>query len=155
MKIMIYKMLLSAFCILLFQARVFALELSEKLLFEKNSLYQYVQVVENTVKKERYVRNQKKEYTQGGIYVNAPDKLLFEFTQMGFVSLAFLDREPKDVLFVGLGAGAMPRYFTRRYPDAVIDIAEIDPDMVSVAQKYFYFKEDEKMKVHVEDGRFF
>src|SRR5512139_699436 len=155
MKMTIYKILLSAFCLLLFQARVFALEPSEKLLFEKNSLYQYIQVVEDTVKKERYVRNHKREYTQGGIYVNAPDKLLFEFTQMGFVSLAFLDRDPKDVLFVGLGAGAMPKYFTGRYPDAVIDIAEIDPDMVTVAQKYFYFKGNERMKVHVDDGRLF
>ncbi|MBI5640020.1 MAG: fused MFS/spermidine synthase [Nitrospirae bacterium] len=131
------------------------MEPSEKLIFEKNSLYQYIQVIEDTVKKERYVRNQKKEYTQGGIYVNAPDKLLFEFTQMGFISLAFLDRDPKDVLFVGLGAGAMPKYFTGRYPDTVIDIAEIDPDMLSVAQKYFYFKENERMKVHVADGRLF
>jgi len=142
-------------CLMLFPLQGFALEPSEKLLFEKNSLYQYIQVIEDTVKKERYVRNQKKEFTQGGIYVDAPDKLLFEFTQMGFVSLAFLDRDPKDVLFVGLGAGAMPKYFTGRYPDSIIDIAEIDPDMVSVAQKYFYFKENERMKVHVDDGRLF
>lgn len=139
----------------LFPVQGFALELSEKLLFEKHSLYQYIQVIEDTVKKERYVRNQKREFTQGGIYVNAPDKLLLEFTQMSFVSLAFLDSDPKDVLFVGLGAGAMPRYFTGRYPDAIIDIAEIDPDMVTVAQKYFYFKENEKMKVHVDDGRLY
>ena len=139
----------------LFPAQGFALEPSEKMLFEKNSLYQYIQVIEDTAKKERYVRNQKKEYTQGGIYINAPDKLLFEFTQMSFVSLAFLNRDPKDVLFVGLGAGAMPKYFTGRYPDAVIDIAEIDPDMLAVAQRYFYFKENERMKVHVDDGRLF
>jgi len=74
---------------------------------------------------------------------------------MSFVSLAFLDSDPKDVLFVGLGAGAMPKYFAGRYPDAVIDIAEIDPDMLAVAQKYFYFKENERMKVHVDDGRLF
>jgi len=142
-------------CLALFPLQGFALQPSDKLLFEKNSLYQYIQVIEDTVKKERYVRNQKKEFTQGGIYVNAPDKLLFEFTQMGFVSLAFLDRDPKDVLFVGLGAGAMPKYFARHYPDAIVDIAELDPDMVTVAQKYFYFKENEKMKVHVDDGRLF
>lgn len=139
----------------LFPLQGFALEPSEKLLFEKHSLYQYIQVIEDTVKKERYVRNQKREFTQGGIYVNAPDKLLLEYTQMGFVSLAFLDRDPKDVLFVGLGAGAMPKYFTGRYPDAFIDIAEIDPDMVTVAQKYFFFKENQRMKSHVDDGRLF
>ena len=142
-------------CLTLFPLQGFALEPSEKLLFEKNSVYQYISVIENTVKKERYVRNQKKEYAQGGIYVNAPDKLLYEFTQMVFVSLAFLEREPQDVLFVGLGAGAMPKYFNRYYPNANIDVAEIDPDMLAVAQKYFYFKEDERMKVHIEDGRLF
>ncbi len=141
--------------LLLFPQQGLALEPSEKMLFEKNSLYQYIQVIEDTAKKERYVRNHKREYTQGGIYVDAPDKLLFEFTQLIFVSLAFLDREPKDVLFVGLGAGAMPKYFAARYRDAAIDVAEIDPDMVTVAQKFFYFKENEKMKVHVEDGRLF
>jgi spermidine synthase len=146
---------LSVLCLTLFPLQGLALEPSEKLIFEKNSLYQYIQVIEDTVKKERYVRNQKREYTQGGIYVNAPDKLLFEFTQMSFISLAFLDRDPEDALFVGLGAGAMPKYFTGRYPDAVIDIAEIDQDMVAVAQKYFYFKESERMKVHVDDGRLF
>ncbi|OGW33158.1 MAG: hypothetical protein A2X59_07540 [Nitrospirae bacterium GWC2_42_7] len=142
-------------CLTLFPLQGFALEPSEKLLFEKNSLYQYISVIEDTVKKERYVRNQKREYTQGGIYLDAPDKLRFEFTQLGFVSLAFLDKDPKDVLFVGLGAGAMPKYFTARYPEAIVDIAEIDSDMVAVAQKYFYFKENEKMKVHVDDGRLF
>ncbi len=152
---MIKKFSLLALCIVLFPLKGFALEPSEKVLFEKNSLYQYIQVVEDSVKKERYVRNQKREYAQGGIYLNAPNKLLFEFTQMGFVALAFLDREPKDVLFVGLGAGSMPRYFAARYPDALIDIAEIDPDMVTVAQRFFYFKETERMKVHEEDGRLF
>ena len=146
---------LLALCFLLLPRQGLALEPSEKQIFEKNSLYQYIQVVEDTVKKERYVRNQKREYAQGGIYVNAPDKLLFEFTQMAFVSLASLDKDPKDVLFVGLGAAAMPRYFNRRYPEVAVDIAEIDPDMVTVAQKYFYFKENEKMKVHVDDGRLF
>ncbi|KAF0145456.1 MAG: spermidine synthase [Nitrospirae bacterium] len=152
---MIRTILLIVFCFIVLPAKVSALEPTEKLIFEKNSLYQYISVIEDTVKGERYVRNRKREYAQGGIYVNAPDKLLFEFTQMGFISLAFLDREPKDVLFVGLGAGAMPRYFNRHYPEANIDIAEIDPDMLAVAQKYFYLKENEMMKVHIEDGRLF
>ena len=147
--------LIAFFCVIAWVPKALALEPSEKLLFEKNSLYQYIAVVEDTAKKERYVRNQKRDYAQGGIYVNAPDKLLFEFTQMGFVSLAFLDRDPRDVLFVGLGAGAMPKYFNKHYPEATTDIAEIDPDMVPVAQKYFYFNENEKMRVTVEDGRIF
>lgn len=146
---------ISVLCLALYPLGRVAAEPSEKLLFEKQSLYQYISVVEDTVKKERYVRNQKRDYAQGGIYLNAPDKLLFEFTQMGFASLAFMERDPADVLFLGLGAGAMPRYFSKYYPNANSEVAEIDADMLSVAKKYFYFKENEKMKVHIDDGRLF
>ena len=134
---------------------IMAVEASEKIIFEKNSVYQYIQVVEDPAKKERYVRNQRRDVSQGAISLNEPGKLIFEYARMGFISMAFLDREPNDALFVGLGAGSMPKYFSRHYPDANIDVAEIDPDMVSVAQKYFYFTEHAKMKVHVEDGRIF
>ncbi len=153
--IVIRIMFLLAACITLLPHQGFAVTPTEKLLFEKNSVYQYIQVVEDTEKKERYVRNQKREFAQGGMYVNAPDKLLFEFTQLSFVSLAFLGSDPKDVLFVGLGAGAMPKYFAARYPKANIDNVEIDPEMLAVAQRYFNFKETEKMKVHIDDGRLF
>jgi len=149
------SLLLAVICFLLFPARGFALEPGEKLLYEKNSPYQYISVIDNTAKKERYLRNQKRDASQGGISLATPEKPLFEYMQMSFVSLAFLEREPRDVLFVGLGVGAMPRYLAKFYPEAAIDIAEIDPDVVPVATKYFYFKETATMKVHVSDGRIF
>jgi spermidine synthase len=152
---MFERTLLTVIFFMLLTSYGIALEKSEKLLFEKNSLYQYISVIEDTSKKERYIRNNKRELRQGGIYLTAPDKLLFEYTQMAFISLAFMDRDPKDVLFVGLGAGSMPKYFHKYYLDANIDNVEIDPDIVLVARKYFYFKENEKMKVYIDDGRIF
>ena len=152
---MLRKLFLSAVCLMLIPVKGCILEPSEKLLFEKNSLYQYISVVEDTVKKERYIRNNRRELRQGGIYLDRPDKLLFEYSQMAFISLAFLDRDPKEVLFVGLGAGSMPRYFHKHYPNADTDIVEIDEDIVSVAAKYFYFIPNGKMKVFVDDGRLF
>lgn len=130
-------------------------ETSEKILYQKNSVYQYIAVVEDTAKKERYIINMKRDYNQGGISVDAPDELLFEYTQMSFISLAFLDREPDEVLFVGLGAGSMPRYFNRHYPGVSVDVAEIDPDILDVAKRYFHYKETPEMKVHISDGRVF
>ncbi len=150
---MMQKFFIAVFCLALLAARSFAIGPSEKLLFEKNSLYQYILVIEDTVKKERYIRNYKRVLSQGGISLDVPDKLLFEYTQMSIVSLAFLEREPDDILMVGLGAGSIPRYLNRYYPDAAIDIVEIDPDMVSVAKEYFYFRENGNMRVYVEDGR--
>jgi len=125
-------------------------------LYEKNSLYQFIMVDEDLEGKVRYVLvNTKKDRPQGGILIDDPDKLLYEYTRMAFTSLSFLDREPEEVLFVGLGAGVMPRYFNRYYPDASVDSVEIDPEMFEVAKKYFLFRESANTKVHIQDGRIF
>jgi len=152
---MLDKFHLTVLCFLLLPLNGFALEPSEKLLMEKNSLYQYIAVTEDAAKHERYLRNNKKGLIQGGISLNAPEKLLFEYTQMSFVSLAFLRMSPGDVLFAGLGIGAMPGYMNRYYPEVNIDVVEIDTDIIQVAKEYFYFKENKNLKVHPGDARQF
>lgn len=152
---MFERTLLAVIFFMLLPTYGIALEKSEKLVFEKNSMYQYISVIEDKAKNERYIRNNKREMSQGGISIDRPDKLLFEYTQMSFISLAFLDRDPKEVLFVGLGAGSMPRYFHKYYLNANVDIVEIDQDIVSVAEKYFYFNQNSRMRVFVDDGRIF
>jgi spermidine synthase len=37
----------------------------------------------------------------------------------------------------------------------VIDIAELDPEVITVAKRYFLFKENERMNVQAVDGRIF
>jgi len=133
----------------------FALEPSEKLLMEKNSLYQYIAVTEDAAKHERYLRNNKKDLIHGGISLDAPEKLLFEYTRTAFVSLVFSHMNPADVLFAGLGIGAMPRYLNSYYHEANIDVVEIDTDIIQVAKEYFYFKENKNLKVHTGDARQF
>jgi spermidine synthase len=144
--------------LIFFPSLSFAQENPDKTIYQKNSLYQYIAVIDDTHKRERYIIGNKrktKDLLQGGIYIDKPEKLLFEYTQMSFIGLAFLDREPKQVLFIGLGAGSMPRYFHRYYPNVQIDIVEIDQDIHYVAKKYFHFKEKENMKTYIADGRVF
>jgi spermidine synthase len=152
---MIRHVLLLVLFVALLPHASFAQEKTEKVLFEKNSVYQYISVVEDTAKKERYIINTKRDYQQGGISEEDPSKLIFEYTRIAFISLAFLDGAPKDALFVGLGAGSMPRYFNQHYPDVDTDVVEIDPDIFNVAKRFFYFKETPNMKVHISDGRRF
>lgn len=58
-------------------------------------------------------------------------------------------------LFVGLGGGIGPRQFRAMYPRMRIDVVELDPEVVKVAKDYFFLKEDERLRVHVDDGRAF
>ena len=152
-----FGLLLAVLCLgAMVPTPVRASEEAEKVLHRKDSLYQFLIVIENPEKNERYLANlEKTTLYQGGIKLDAPDQLLFEYTRISFAGLAFLDQLPKEALFVGLGIGAMPRFLARHFPETTIEVAEIDPAVVDLAKEYFSFKEAGKMTVKVEDGRQF
>ena len=79
---------------------------------------------------------------------------MLEYTSLTFCGLLY-QPEPKHVLVLGLGGGVIPRDLRHYYPDAVIDVAEIDGEIVPLAKEYFAFEEDDTLKVHVDDGRMF
>lgn len=136
--------------------RAQAVEEGETVVHRENSLYQYLLVIDNTDKNERYLVNlEKTTFFQGGIKLDAPDQLLFEYTRLSFLGLSFLEKMPKNALFVGMGIGAMPRFMAKHFPETTIEVAEIDPTVVNIAKKYFSFKETERMTVKEEDGRQF
>jgi spermidine synthase len=63
--------------------------------------------------------------------------------------------QAKRVLFIGGGAATGPKQFRAFYPQVHVDVVEIDPVVVEVAQKYFSFKPDSRTTVTVRDGRRF
>ena len=86
------------------------------------------------------------------IDLKRPDRLVFEYTQMMLGAL-FLKPEPHSILIIGLGGGTLPRTLERLLPGADIDVVEIDPSVVGVAQQYFGFRPDERVHLTVQDGR--
>ena len=57
--------------------------------------------------------------------VNEPEKLVFSYTRMSFAGL-LVNPEPERILVAGLGGGSIPMTLTDLFPDAQIDIVEID-----------------------------
>ena len=83
-----------------------------------------------------------------------PDHLELPYARVAIAGLALCE-EPRRILVVGLGGATLPMFLRRHYPSAAIDVAEIDPEVVDVAKKFFGFREDERMWVHIGDGRRF
>jgi spermidine synthase len=121
-------------------------------LFEGESLYHHICVTEEDG--FRYLAFDETRGTQSAMKISDPIYLHYVYARLAFAGLAFCG-EPKEVLLVGLGGASMPKFFRRYYPEATMDIAEIDPMVVEVAKKYFEFIEDPRMKVYVKDGRVF
>ena len=86
------------------------------------------------------------------IDLKQPYRLVFEYTQMMLGAL-FLKPEPHSILVIGLGGGTLPRTLEKLLPGADIDVVEIDPSVVAVAQQYFGFRTDERVHLTVQDGR--
>lgn len=81
-----------------------------------------------------------------------PDHLELPYARAVLTGLA-LHPQPRRMLVVGLGGGTLPSFLRKHYPEAQIDVAEIDPEVARVAVEYFGFREDANMHILVGDGR--
>lgn len=89
---------------------------------------------------------------QSRVNVEDPVDLQLPYTRAAMLAWALVP-SPKRLLVIGLGGGAMPRYFHHMLPDTQIDVAELDPSVHEVALKYFALPDDRRLQVHVGDGR--
>jgi spermidine synthase len=120
------------------------------ILYEKDSLYHHIIVTEDdSLRTLRFDR-----LRQSALDLKDPDRMVFHYTQYLHLAMAFHDR-PQRALFIGLGGGSAPRRFYRDYASLLIDVAELDPEVVSIAKRYFLFEESDRMKVQAVDGRIF
>ena len=128
--------------------------LQMRTIYETDSLYHHLLVMEDA-QGLRYLSFNRAMGHQSVVKPGHPEHLTFAYTKSGFAALAFLDRPPAKALFVGLGGGSMPMYLRLVEPRVAIDIAEIDPEVTRVAEKYLGFRPDPAMKVFPQDGRLF
>jgi spermidine synthase len=61
----------------------------------------------------------------------------------------------RRILLIGLGGGTAARQFTQYYPDAEVDVVDVDPVVVDVAQQFFAVKPGPRLRIHTGDGRTF
>jgi spermidine synthase len=79
---------------------------------------------------------------------------MLEYTMLSFCGLLYKP-EPERMLVLGLGGGVIPREMHHYLAELEIDVAEIDPEISLIATEFFGFREDDKLKVHIDDGRMF
>jgi spermidine synthase len=90
--------------------------------------------------------------TQSGMRKSDPFATEFEYTDYLQLGLAYNPRA-RDVLFLGLGGGSAPKRFWRDHRRLRLHVAEIDPDVVDVAHRFFSVPRDPRLSIAAEDGR--
>ena len=98
-----------------------------------------------------FVRDNGQEAVQSRVNLATPHTLLSPYARGMFASYLY-QPQPRRVLIVGLGGGAMVRFLTHYESQAQIDAVEIDPAVVRIADEYFGVRGGGNVRVHTADA---
>lgn len=92
-------------------------------------------------------------------YTDLSDPLYFEYEYIRIyeevVRWQARQRGPFKALFLGGGGYTFPRFIETEYPEAGVDVVEIDPEVTRVVHEYLGIPEDTKIRSFNEDARWF
>ena len=80
------------------------------------------------------------------------DELANEYTKYYHLVKHFNPNFKTTLMFGGAGY-SYPKDFLLKYPNASIDVVEIDPGITELAKKYFKLKENPNLAIYHQDGR--
>jgi len=143
----------AAFCQLLFVSVVVARGFG-RLIHKKNSLYHRIFVYRSGSVVTLQFGKRRLVQVQSQVNLSNLRKHMLEYTRLAFCGLLYAP-EPKKMLVLGLGGGVIPREMHHYLPAIEIDVVEIDPEIPPIAKRFFGFRQDDKLRVHIADGRMF
>jgi spermidine synthase len=118
--------------------------------YEKETPYSILDVVDQSSQRTLFLNG----IPQSGMDLGNTSRLVYPYTVYFNLGIQ-LNPDAANILFVGGGGFSGPKFFLATYPHVHIDVAEIDPDVIGTAQKYFALKPDPRLTVFNEDGRIY
>ena len=120
-----------------------------RILFERESRYQFVQVVERDGVRRLYLNE--------GVAVHSvyrPDTVLTGDEWDAFLAVpALLDREPRSIAILGNAGGTTARALGRFWPNASVDGVEIDPVVSEAGRRFLGLDENPRLHLITADAR--
>ncbi len=129
----------------------------DQIVYEVRSAYQFISVRDTANGYRQLIfdgRFDGSDAIQSEMNLYNHDELTLSYARHIMTALPLAAR-CKRILIVGLGGACMQRFLYKLLPDAVIETAELDPEVLAVASEYFFFREDNRQIVHLGDGRKF
>jgi len=123
----------------------------QNVLYLKETPYYRVLVQENPEHTVRYLLLD--IGLQGGILLNSSESA-YSYAYL-FQTAFAVKPNINDVLFLGTGSAVTQQAFRRIKPDITIDSVDIDPTVIKVAQQYFGAVQDDHLRYHVADARYY
>lgn len=127
---------------------------SREVLTRVRSSYNDIFILQAGDHREMWFRGDSGFFLQSRIDITRPLMPVLVYSQMALAALLFRP-PPQTILIIGLGGGVLPNCLKACFPEAWIDIVEMDPKVIHLARKYFFLEETERVRTYAEDGRVF
>lgn len=88
------------------------------------------------------------------MFLDKDDDLVFEVLKY-YRLVEYFNPNFSTSLMIGGSGYAFPKDYLSRYPEAFIDVVEIDPGLTELAKLHFNLPDDNRLKIYHEDGRTF
>lgn len=120
-------------------------------LYEKDGVYEKIRISEGDWKgREARFLFQDMSYS-AAMYLDS-DELVYDYTKY-YVLYKLFNPTPKNALVIGGGAYSIPKTLLSEPSNMQVDVAEIEPELLELAKKYFRFEDNPRMHNYIEDGR--
>ena len=123
-----------------------------RVLYEKETPYQYARVVEYEDGSRRLELNE----GQAIHSLIKPGTVLTGGYWDGFLVLPFATgsgKPPASIAALGTAGGTVPRAYAHYFPDTRIDAVDIDPELFEIGRKYFDLEERPQLREIAQDAR--
>ena len=121
-------------------------------IYEKDSLYHHIVVVDNTVTRIRTLILDNNFHSATDL--SDPFRTVYTYTDYFHFGM-LLNPEAKNVLFVGGGGFSGPKKFLNDYENLQVHVVEVDPEVSKVAKDFFFVPNSTNLDVYESDGRVF
>lgn len=88
------------------------------------------------------------------MFLDKDDDLVFEVLKY-YRLVEHFNPNFRSSLMIGGSGYAFPKDYLKRYPEARIDVVEIDPGLTELAKLHFNLPDDQRLNIFHEDGRTF
>lgn len=130
--------------------------ISNENFIDKDTKYNRVWIYDQLDKKtNREIKVMKFDpyFTQSAMFLESND-LVFEYTKVFSMDEVF-HNDIQSGLILGGAAYSYPKEFLNKFPEASLDVVEIDPGLTELAKKHFNLKNNPNLKIYHEDARVF
>lgn len=118
------------------------------LIFEDESVYNYIQVVENQGKHELVLNEGHAIHS-----VYDPNAVLVGGVWDYFLLFPQAKPDSQSALIIGLAGGTISRAYNEYYPQIAVTGVEIDPQILDIAKEYFGLQDQTALVSVAADGR--